>query len=85
MRTNKRLRKSPTSSVLDGPPILRNTIAVGPFDPVASWVTGGTGVAKCRAWAAIWGRTSREDEFLDTLFKSGCAQILDDMIDDVEL
>ncbi|MBE3048995.1 hypothetical protein IMZ48_42155 [Candidatus Bathyarchaeota archaeon] len=35
----------PTSSVVDGPPMLRNTIAVGPLDPVASWVTGGTWVA----------------------------------------
>jgi len=29
-----------------------NTIAVGPFEPVESWVTGGTGVAKDRNWLA---------------------------------
>lgn len=43
--TNKRLRKSPTSSVVDGPPMLRNTIAVGPFELAAFCVTGGAGVA----------------------------------------
>lgn len=31
---------------MDGPPIFIKTIAVGPFDPVASCVTGGTTVAK---------------------------------------
>lgn len=43
--TNKRLKKSPTSSTVEGPPILRNTIAVGPFEPTEFCVTGGTGVA----------------------------------------
>lgn len=48
IRTNSRLRKSPTSPVVEGPPMLRNTIAVGPLDPVASCVTGGTWVASVR-------------------------------------
>jgi hypothetical protein len=39
--TNSLDRKSPTSSVVDGPPIFIKTIAVGPFELVASWVTGG--------------------------------------------
>ena len=43
--TNSRLRKSPTSSVVDGPPIFMNTMAVGPFEPIAFCVTGGTTVA----------------------------------------
>lgn len=30
-----------------------NTIAVGPFEPVASCVTGGTGDAKDRSWFAL--------------------------------
>ena len=34
--TNSLLRKSPTSSVVEGPPMFMNTIAVGPFDEVAS-------------------------------------------------
>lgn len=34
-------RKSPTSSVVDGPPMFMKTIAVGPFELVASWLTGG--------------------------------------------
>jgi hypothetical protein len=33
-------------------------MAVGPFEPVASCVTGGTGVAKER----VWGRARREAE-----------------------
>jgi len=48
MRTNKLLKKSPTSPVVDGPPIFINTIAVGPLELVASWVTGGTTEAKER-------------------------------------
>lgn len=31
--TKSRLKKSSTSSVVDGPPMLRNTIAVGPLEP----------------------------------------------------
>ena len=46
--TNSLLRKSPTSSVVEGPPIFIKTIAVGPFETVASWVTGGTTVAIVR-------------------------------------
>ncbi len=47
--TKSLLKKSPTSSVVDGPPMFMNTIAVGPFELVASWVTGGTGVANERS------------------------------------
>lgn len=43
--TNNLLRKSPTSSVVDGPPIFIKTIAVGPFEPVEFCVTGGATVA----------------------------------------
>ena len=53
MRTKSLLRKSPTSSVVDGPPIFIKTIAVGPFLPVESCVTGGTGVANPRSWSAL--------------------------------
>ena len=31
-----------------------NTIAVGPFLLVESWVTGGTGVAKLLTWFALF-------------------------------
>jgi hypothetical protein len=47
-RTKSLLRKSPTSSVVDGPPMFMKTIAVGPFELVASCVTGGTGFANDR-------------------------------------
>lgn len=33
--TNKRLKKPPTSSVVDGPPMFMKTIAVGPLEPTA--------------------------------------------------
>lgn len=36
IRTNSLLRNDSTSSVVDGPPMFKNTMAVGPFDPVAS-------------------------------------------------
>lgn len=45
LRTKSLLRKSPTSSVVEGPPIFINTIAVGPFEPVAFCVTGGATLA----------------------------------------
>jgi hypothetical protein len=48
--TNSLLRKSPTSSVVEGPPMLRNTIAVGPCDELC--VTGWTGVASHRTCCA---------------------------------
>lgn len=52
--TNSRLKKSPTSAVVDGPPILRKTIAVGPLEPAAFCVAGGADVvARCRRWIAI--------------------------------
>ena len=50
--TNNLLRKIPTSSVVAGPPIFMKTIAVGPFEDVASCVTGGTTVAMARACAS---------------------------------
>lgn len=34
--TNSLLRNTPTSSVVEGPPIFMNTMAVGPLDDVAS-------------------------------------------------
>ena len=46
--TNNLLRKPPTSSVVEGPPMFMKTMAVGPFEEVASWVTGGTTVAIVR-------------------------------------
>lgn len=52
-RTKSLLKKSPTSSVVDGPPIFMNTIAVGPFELVVFCVTGGTGVANDRNWFAL--------------------------------
>jgi hypothetical protein len=55
--TNKRLKKSWTSSVVDGPPMFMNTIAVGPLELVAFCETGGTTVARdlnwCRKGAAF--------------------------------
>jgi hypothetical protein len=51
--TNSLLKKSPTSSVVDGPPMFMKTIAVGPLELVASCVTGGTGVANDRNWPAL--------------------------------
>jgi hypothetical protein len=48
LQTNNLLRKSPTSPVVEGPPIFISTIAVGPLEDVASWVTGGTAVASPR-------------------------------------
>ena len=43
--TNSRLRKSPTSPVVDGPPIFMKTTAVGPFEPLVSWSFGEAAVA----------------------------------------
>lgn len=43
--TNNRLRKSPTSPVVEGPPMFIKTMAVGPLADVASCVTGGITVA----------------------------------------
>jgi hypothetical protein len=40
--TKSLLKKSPTWSVEDGPPIFMNTIAVGPFALIEFCVTGGT-------------------------------------------
>ena len=51
--TKSLLKKSPTSSVVDGPPMFMKTIAVGPLELVASCVTGGTGVANDRNWSAL--------------------------------
>lgn len=47
--TNNRLRKSPTSSVVAGPPMFINTIAVGPLLPAVSCMTGGAIVAIVRS------------------------------------
>jgi hypothetical protein len=53
LHTKSLLKKSPTSSVVDGPPMFMKTIAVGPLEVVASCVTGGTGVANDRNWSAL--------------------------------
>jgi hypothetical protein len=53
LHTKSLLKKSPTSSVVDGPPMFMKTIAVGPLELVASCVTGGTGVANDRNWSAL--------------------------------
>jgi hypothetical protein len=47
--TKSRLRKEPTSSVVEGPPMFMNTIAVGPMEPADDCVTGGAWVVTCRA------------------------------------
>jgi hypothetical protein len=49
--TNNLLRKSPTSSVDEGPPMFMNTIAVGPCAPTALCVTGGATVAIYDRWS----------------------------------
>ena len=41
-----------------------NTIAVGPFEDVASWVTGGTTVAIVRAWRCACHVCTRYDGWL---------------------
>lgn len=55
-RTKSLLRKSPTSSVVDGPPMFMKTMAVGPLEPAALWVTGGATDAlpllHCEAYGA---------------------------------
>lgn len=59
-RTNNLLRKSPTSAVVEGPPILRKTMAV----PWCFAVTGYTGVGVsshlvCCLRKVVEGRTDR--------------------------
>ena len=46
MLTNRRLRKSPTPSIVDGPPMFMKTMAVGPFEPTfgrdrSEWIEAG--------------------------------------------
>lgn len=70
--TNKRLKKSPTSSVVDGPPIFMKTMAVGPFDPVEFCVTGGLCIearhlADC---PALFGRMSGDAVCRERLLES---------------
>ena len=63
-----RERKEPTSSVVRGPPMFMKTIAVGPREEVASWVTGGTMVAIDRAggWVGcLWVLCARAGRLLD--------------------
>lgn len=48
MLTKRLLKNDPTSSVVEGPPMFMKTIAVGPFEPAAFCVTGGTTDAKAR-------------------------------------
>lgn len=51
--TKSRLRKSWTSSVVDGPPMFMKTIAVGPFEPAEFCVTGGV-CTVARHLAVVW-------------------------------
>jgi hypothetical protein len=51
--TKSRLRKSPTWSVLDGPPMFMNTMAVGPLEDGASCATGGAIDASDRRWLRL--------------------------------
>jgi hypothetical protein len=60
-RTNNLLRKSPTWSVVDGPPMFMKTIAVGPFEPITPRDTGGTTVAKVRCRPTSSGTSEAED------------------------
>lgn len=41
--------------------MLRKTMAVGPFEPTAFCVTGGTGVAKFRDWRSLLDRAGETD------------------------
>jgi hypothetical protein len=43
--TNRLLKNEWTSSVVEGPPMFINTMAVGPLEPAAFCVTGGATVA----------------------------------------
>lgn len=58
--TKSRLKKSPTSSVVDGPPIFMKTIAVGPLDPAEFCVTGGVCIVArhLALWVVTLGRSS---------------------------
>jgi hypothetical protein len=56
--------------------MLRKTIAVGPLEPVASCVTGGTGVAKER----VCGSTSRDAELAPRALGSFPREFLSAMI-----
>ena len=49
--------------MVDGPPIFMNTIAVGPFEPTAFWVTGGATVA--------WFLVHREDHICGEVTDEG--------------
>jgi len=60
-RTNNLLRKSPTSSVVDGPPMFMKTIAVGPFEPTKPRDTSGTEVVKVRRRATSSNTSEAED------------------------
>lgn len=67
-RTKSLLRNPPTSSVVDGPPIFINTIAVGPFLLVESCVTGGTGVANPLNCSALPLCHNDDDDGVDVSF-----------------
>lgn len=58
--TKSRLKKSPTSSVVDGPPMFMKTIAVGPLDPAEFCVTGGVCIVArhLAVWVVTLGRRS---------------------------
>ncbi len=50
--------------------MLRNTIAVGPFDPVASCVTGGIWVANVLVWDGI-----RRDIANELMASARCVEV----------
>jgi hypothetical protein len=85
--TNSLLRKSPTSSVLAGPPIFMNTIAVGPLEFMEFWVTGGATVAMfdlCSVFRNVWlgiDRVRRSLEFLVPNWAMFTTSLRDAMMD----
>lgn len=56
--------------------MFKKTMAVGPLDPVASWVTGGTGVANALVWRADEGNVlkpfaaKRDDPVCENVWQS---------------
>src|SRR5512140_1440830 len=65
MPTKSLLRKSPTSSTVDGPPMLRKTMAVGPCEPALFCVTGYVGVASHRRCCRDCVEVSRSGLIVD--------------------
>lgn len=79
IHTKSRLKKSPTSLSVEGPPMLRKTMAVGPLEPVASCVTGWTGVARFLAWL-LSCETRGAAALLDSPLENCCVVSLNAML-----